>query len=243
MSTPVTLTPGTLTETCYASVQALNNAIVLGISGTVPGSLAYTLGPSTPSVADRDKLWVKTVGGLPTRNYVFYGGKWLWPHEFQPNDGRAVIYTGTLASINLLDGGNANPVSVYDGPFWEVNTSFAAAFPVGVGTFAGGSAVALGGTGGSDEVTLASTEVPDHTHDGKAYMRAITSTAPSDPSSNADSFYHENSGHTTSTANTFAVAGVQTTGMVGTSGEAHDNVPPYVGVYFISRTARQYYVG
>ena len=243
MSTPVTLTPGTLSETCFSTVQALNNAIVLGMSGTVPGSLAYTLGPNTPAVADRDKLWVKTVGGSPTRNYVYYNGKWLWPHEFQPSDGRAVIYTGTLASIDLLDGGNSNAASVYDGPFWAVNATFAAKFPVGVGTFAGGAAVALGGSGGADEVTLAGSEVPDHTHDGKAYLRGTLNTSPTDPSGNSDGFYHQNTGHSTSIINQFAEAGVQTTGIVGTSGEAHENVPPYAGVYFISRTIRQYYIG
>ena len=209
-----------------------------------PGrSLVHVLGPDTPSAIDRDKLWVKTVGGYPTKNFVYYTGKWVWPHEVQPGDGRAVIYTGTLASINTIDGGNTNAVSLFDGPFWEVNSVFDAAFPVGVGNFASGTAITPGGTGGLEKVTLASNEIPEHIHDGKAYIRGTKTTTVTDPSGNSDYFYHENDGHTNSATHSYAEAGVQTTELVGTSGESHDNVPPFVGVYFISRTARQYYVG
>ena len=160
MSTPVTLTPGTLAETCFSSLQELNNAIVNQIVATVPGTLAYVLSDTTPSADDRDKLWLKTISGAPDRWYVYYNGLWVSPHPVPASDSRLTLFKGSSAAVTNLDGGNSNAVAAADGPFWEIDTDLAAKFPVGVGTFASGASVAVTGTGGEEEHTLTVAEMP-----------------------------------------------------------------------------------
>jgi hypothetical protein len=246
MSTNISLTMGTLSKSCYGDLQEYAVDLVSQMTGTVlDGSLKYIISETAPGADDRDKLWIKTSSGAPVRQYIFYNGAWVWPHHIPAGDTKLQIYKGSADSVATLDGGTAGAVRSSSGPFWEIDTDLSGKFPLGAGTLPSGTEVDSGTTGGSETVTLTSDQLPDHGHLGEAYYRAQAGPAStSDPSGLADATLHENSGHTNNASyNSFNKAGVITTSMSGTSGQAHNNMPPYYGVYFIKRTARQYYVG
>lgn len=246
MSTNISLTMGTLSKSCYEDLQEHAVDLVSQMTGTVlDGSLKYIISETAPGADDRDKLWIKTSSGAPVRQYIFYNGAWVWPHNIPAGDTKLQIYKGSADSVATLDGGTAGAVRSSSGPFWEIDTDLSGKFPLGAGTLPSGTEVDSGTTGGSETVTLTSDQLPDHGHLGEAYYRAQAGPAStSDPSGLADATLHENSGHTNNASyNNFNKAGVITTSMSGTSGQAHNNMPPYYGVYFIKRTARQYYVG
>jgi microcystin-dependent protein len=246
MSTNISLTMGTLSKSCYGDLQEHAVDLVSQMTGTVlDGSLKYIISETAPGADDRDKLWIKTSSGAPVRQYVYYNGAWVWPHNIPAGDTKLQIYKGSAESVATLDGGTAGAVGSSSGPFWEIDPDLSGKFPLGAGTLPSGTEVNSGTTGGSETVTLTSDQLPDHGHLGEAYYRAQAGAASgTDPSGLADDTLHENAGHTTrATYNNFNKAGVITTSMTGTTGQAHNNMPPYYGVYFIKRTARQYYVG
>lgn len=246
MSTNISLSMGTLSSSCFDSLQSMWVDGVSQMTGTVlDGSLKYIISETAPGADDQDKLWIKLSGGAPVRQYVYYNGAWVWPHAIPPSDSRLQIYKGSSASIDTLDGGSVGAVGSATGPFWEIDTDLSGKFPLGAGTLPSGTAVDSGTTGGSETVTLTSEQLPDHEHLGEAYYRAVAgASSPTDPSGLADDTLHENSGHTTNGSyNNFNKAGVVTTSTVGTTGQAHTNMPPYYGVFFLKRTARQYYAG
>jgi len=244
-NTTVNLVKGTIpTSACFSSVQALYDLVIDSTTAHVKGEYSlFNFGDTVPAVSDQDKPWIRTIGNAPDKVYVYESGYWLSLHPVPVGSYERRIWTGTTAQLAQYDGGDTGSVSAFTGPFWEVDTDFSAVFPVGVGEFASGTEVDNGGTGGEDKTTLTSNQVPDHQHDGKAYypsdQAVITST---DPSGVNDRCEHEGQGHTTGGGKGYSTAGVRTEGpLVGGSGEAHDNLPPYRGVYFIKRTIRQYY--
>ena len=64
-------------------------------------------------------------------------------------------------------------------------------------------------------------QMPAHYHDGTAYYRVHGGDGTSDPSGNASTFYHENSGHTRNSSADYAHAGVRTEERGG--GQTHDH--------------------
>lgn len=243
----VTLVKGSVPDgTCFENVQDLYNLFINLTSAHVDGDYSlFNYGDSEPSVDDRTKPWVRTISGNFDRIYVYNNGAWSSPHpvpaDTAPNPHERRIWVGTESQLKVYDGGSDAGLSETTGPFWAVDPAFAAAFPVGVGSFPSDDNVPVKGTGGSETVTLKESELPNHSHKGKAYYRSAGGSNSNDPSGNADNLYHENSGHTTSTGGTFAAAGVLTEGLSGSSGGGHTNLPPYYGVYFIKRTRRIYY--
>jgi microcystin-dependent protein len=235
MSTNISLTMGTLSKSCYEDLQEHAVDLVSQMTGTVlDGSLKYIISETAPGADDRDKLWIKTSSGAPVRQYVFYNGAWVWPHHIPAADGRVIIYTGSAASVDTLDGGTAGTAYTAAGPFWQIATELSGRFPLGVGTLDSGTAVAVTDTGGEEKHTLTQDELPDHEH------TLTVNEFNNFDSSNASAAQFLLGDQAVQSANS-SKPNVTVDG--GGSDEAHNNMPPYYGVYFIKRTARQYYVG
>jgi hypothetical protein len=235
MSTNISLTMGTLSKSCYEDLQEHAVDLVSQMTGTVlDGSLKYIISETAPGADDRDKLWIKTSSGAPVRQYVFYNGAWVWPHHIPAADGRVIIYTGSAASIDTLDGGTSGVAKSASGPFWEIVTELSGRFPLGVGTLESGTLVAVTDTGGEEKHTLIQDELPDHEH------TLTVNEFNNWDSSNASAAQFLLGDQVVQSANS-SKPNVTVDG--GGSDEAHNNMPPYYGVYFIKRTARQYYVG
>lgn len=100
----------------------------------------------------------------------------------------------------------------------------------------------IGETGGANSVTLTNAQIPGHTHTGAAYYK-IDGGGQTDPTGETErTFFHENSGHTTTTGSdsSYGRANLLTnTGGGGTApgGGSHTNLQPYIVVYRYRRTA------
>ena len=235
MSTNISLTMGTLSKSCYEDLQEHAVDLVSQMTGTVlDGSLKYIISETAPGADDRDKLWIKTSSGAPVRQYIFYNGAWVWPHNIPAADGRVIIYTGSAASVDTLDGGTSGVAKSASGPFWKIVTELSGRFPLGVGTLESGTSVAVTDTGGEEKHTLIQDELPDHEH------TLTVNEFNNWDSSNASAAQFLLGDQAVQSANS-SKPNVTVDG--GGSDEAHNNMPPYYGVYFIKRTARQYYVG
>lgn len=194
---------------------------LLGI--TLPDGFKLNISSSAPAPADRIWPWFRLdpTTGRFDRIYNYVSGQWVSPHpDFT---GKVVIYRGALGTIETLEGGAAGTITATSGPFWERDTDFNAKFPVGVGTFAHEGSVAVGDTGGKDQHTLTVSEMPSHGHgiNGKTFVYSTAGGAVNLPAGS-------------------------TWGYISPTNEGgddpHTNVPPYLGVFFIKRTARLYYV-
>ena len=225
-NTTVNLVKGSIDpSSCFSDVKQLYDLFIDATTAHVKGQYSlFNFGDIAPAASDRDKPWIKTVGGAPDRIYVYQSGYWLSLHSIPAGSAERKIWTGTTAELAEYDGGSAGDPTVFSGPFWEVDTNFAAVFPVGVGEFASGTEVTKGSTGGIEEVTLTTAQIPEHSHDFT--LNGYNSSQ--DSNSGNEYGFDGKSPQSLKTDNTG-------------SGEAHNNLPPYRGVYFIKRTGRQYY--
>ena len=242
-TTTVNLNSGSLASGyCPSSWQQLLNDFVARTSATVPGGLGVIVSSTEPGPDDRDKVWVRLDGvGQPRGQYIFINGEWVWPHDFDgvidANERR--LFGGSEAQVWAYDGGDGtNPAGpptpqASSGAMWEADHNFDARFPVGPGTTAGGTVIAVGGTGGSDQTLLDGTNMPRHRH---AYGIET----------NGESAAAETGTlHTTGTTRWDAsetTADVAYTRYIGeTTPVKFTNLPPYRGIWLIKRTARIYY--
>lgn len=232
MSANVQLIPGTLPPGfCPTSEQERYNLYFLLATGLLPGNYStFNFGDSTPGVDDQDKPWIRTIGGKLDGLYSFFNGGWYRPHEIPAGStGFVCLWEGAAADIATYDGGDNVAVTDYSGPFWEIITTWAAKMPIGVGTLPGGTVVNVGDTGGSDEQTLALTNMPPHRHTVPANTLIIVGSG---GGGTAGSTFKNNDG----TENLMNLTGGNSDGTT----EPFDIMPPYRGVYFIRRTARIY---
>ena len=113
---------------------------------------------------------------------------------------------------------------------------------IGAGAISGGSTFNAGVAGGDENVTLTPSQIPNHIHHGKAYVRgAAESGVPgvlSDPTGITTEHFHSDSGHDNSDESRFHTVGIETTTIPAGSGEAHSNMPPYMVIYYAIRTSR-----
>lgn len=232
------LQPGTLNNAqCWPSTPQALYAEMFEKGRALVGSLTgIIISETTPLPQDRDKGWIKTSSGHPIGIFVWDTvlNYWVYPNPEPPNStgvntGPIRWWRGTIASLATYDGGEAGAVSSVSGPMWELDADLNGRFPISPGTLASGTVIGIGDTGGNERVTLTLPNVPPHTH-----------TVPLPQSSTAEG---GNSGYLINVN-----SGTQQTGSAGGSGtpevaQPFTVLPPYIGVYAIKRTARQYYRG
>jgi hypothetical protein len=225
--TLITLTPPSLpVGYCPTNYQQLANDVISGTQATFNSSIGnsfFNFGASVPALNNQVYPWLDEDGNW----WIYKDGYWLRKNPVAIGSSERRVYVGTTTDLQTYDGGNTNTLSNWSGPMWEVDTEFEARFPVGAGTFAASGVVVVQGkvtstaVAGEDKHTLTVPEIPAHSHN---FFPLVTADA-----------------------NNGGANGVQygTTANVATSSTggdaAHNNLPPFYGVYFIKRTSRVYY--
>ncbi len=254
---PASLPPGY----CFTTWPQFAIDLFNGAFGVIPGSLGigFNFGNSIPSVDDTNKPWIRAnADGGMDKIYVYASGRWTSPHPIPASSEVREIWVGTLADLYSFDGGDGvdptvtPPTSVL-GSFWERDANFDARTIVGVGTLpVSGTILAVGDTGGLDAVKLALAEMFPHTHAPQAEeqtgkpLNKIWGSDPNPPSGGGG-VYPNNHGLAsigtveTPINTTLAPMGGDTSVTPPVDSKAHENMPPFVAVYVIKRTARIYY--
>jgi hypothetical protein len=246
--TLITLTaPSLPANYCPASYQKLANDIIGGTQATFNSTIGnsfFNFGPTYPAINNRIFPWLDQDGNW----WIYDQSLWLRKNIVAASGYDRRIYVGTTTDLLSYDGGDGTATATSTtGPMWEVDTEFEARFPVGVGAFvASGAVVVMGKTtstsiAGEDQHLLTTAEMPTHTHqvsiktfghggndgdrvaaDGGTSSPTLTNNVTAFPSSTLD-------------PDVDAIA-------ANTGGNAaHNNLPPFYGVYFIKRTSRIYY--
>lgn len=235
---PVTfLFSGLPSPYCFTTPEKLALDITAGLYGYLPGNYSTFIdSESEPSASDRDKLWFKReVGGAPTgRLYAYYNGNWVMPNPEAAGGYARRIFRGTPEQIWAYDGGDGtdpaiNPPTSAAGAMWVIDTDFGGRFPIGVGTVQpSGTVVAQGDTGGADQHTLTVDEMPEHNHPPLVSGHNFCTYTPDNTGVNDGNLGND-------------FIGAATTGNTGGS-DPHSILNPYLGVYFIRRSNRVFYV-
>lgn len=263
MPSELPLNAGTLPApyTCWQTLYNLMFSLGSADAPTVTGILIQD---AVPAPEDHDKGWIPTAGGIPRfPGYVFTWnsviGHWVSRHPKPANDPRPEIYTGDPAALPTFDGGGTGTGE--SGPMWEVFPDFAGRVPVGLGTIPGSAAVinyayppptqdSLGNSGEYQHVlTGAEGAVADHIHPfglsnpgtDDAFF-TWTGAAPTSVPSWQRWFVTgggSQSPGTETTADLFTQKANNGNGVVSTG---HNNMMPWLGVTFIRRTSRQFYI-
>lgn len=158
-----------------------------------------------------------------------------------PFVGEIALYPYNFAPYGWLEcNGQLLPISEYETLFVLIGTTYGGdgqstfALPdlqgrvvVHQGTGSGLSSKSLGETGGSEEVTLSSTQIPSHSHSVSVYSGAGNSDSPNNTviASDRDGTKHFSS----------AVPDVseKTSSIVNTGGsQPHNNMAPYLGLRY-----------
>lgn len=224
---------------CFSTPNRFALDIVANMSGYVPGEYSVIIDSETePSAEDRGKPWYKLLpGGAPSgKLYKYYLGKWVSPNPVEPESAERRIWTGSEAELWSYDGGDGTDPSssaptATTGAMWERDTAFDFRFPLGAGTSPKPTTVSVGETGGSEEVTLTPDQLGGHTHN------ATLSGGPNLGADGGTAGLDEGDGDRESVTAKYS----WTVDIEATGDEPHSNMPPYVAVYFIKRTLRQYY--
>lgn len=241
------LPPTLSTSYCFSSWQQLANDIVGGavVQFEVSGATVVLRQNSTPAAADRDKIWFNTDTGRFLR-YEGSIGAWVADHPTPPDDGRVILFTGDAGSVDTLDGGSSGAVALTSGPFWEIATEFANRFPVGVGTFPlSGTVVGVTGTGGVDQTTIAQANLPNITL--SVTTAIVGATGVGSPEDVVGATYGSTalagSGRVVDSTSSDFTGRYYTQGRTEALGTGANLtiLPPYIGTFFIRRTARKFY--
>jgi hypothetical protein len=187
------------------------------LSASLEGELGtFTKSTTTPTADNKDKPWLNLNDG---RWYIFIDGYWISRHPIVP--GLVVMYEGTEVSIEALDGGEAGAITAVTGAFWQKVSQMDARMPIGPGILPSTLSVAVTNTGGAEKHTLTLAEIPSHSHSWDGPENRLEERG--------DGANHVWRG--TAAATTGAAGG----------GMAHNNMPPYYGIYFVRRTGRLWY--
>jgi len=234
--TLITLTPPSLpVGYCPSNYQQLANDVISGTQANFNSSIGnsfFNFGPTTPTLNNQVYPWLDNNGNW----WVFQGGYWARQNPVAAGSSERRIFVGTSADVLSYDGGDGTVYSgnPYAGSMWAIDTNFEARFPVGAGTFAASGVVSVNGTttstaiAGEDKHTLVTAEMPSHTHQILDQYINLVQRGTAD------------SGVFSATNRSEGVANLLPTTSSG-GDAAHNNLPPFYGVYFIKRTARVYY--
>lgn len=249
----LTISPPSLpADYCFTTWQqfvndSIGKALVNFDTTGLTGVLNQT---NTPLATQRSFLWNNPATGhlLSWNNTV---GSWVARHPQAPGSLRESIWRGDTTALLTEDGGAAGTVGDAAGPFWEVDPDFAGRVPVGVGALPdvvnGIVNIALSATGGHNELAVVRANLPTDSIPvqtsiigqsgvtGGGPQPIVGSTYGSDaipsPSGACDATSQLLSGCYYTRGQTLALG----------SGTALNIINPYVGVYWIRRTARIYF--
>ncbi|MBU6231537.1 hypothetical protein KGP36_02615 [Patescibacteria group bacterium] len=232
---------------CFTSPQQYANDIISLLTGTVNTTGKVIVSPNAPGPADQDAVWVRTVGGYLEGIYIYLGG-WFRPHPIPASSNVRQIYTGTEASVWAFDGGDGTDPSVTPptsttGAMWQVDHNFDFKMPIGAGTnsvaydgnpansITQGGSTTSGGQSGEERHILTVPEIPPHTH---LVHQGLVQHGTAD---------HGVFQNTTSDGQADVVTGYGGGPSPGTNtiNTSHQNLPPFLGVFFIKRTLRGFY--
>lgn len=227
---------------------------------------AFTMGNSTPTTTN-PPVWLQTTQDATSANpnafgemirwFFFDGANWLSPHPVPPNSPECRIWLGSESAAWGYDGGNGadpsvQPPTATTGAMWIVETAFQFRFPMGAGKNSVGfdgnvpSTVSPLEQGGDERVALTPGETPpsSHTHFVAADENVAEVAHVLTPTTVASWQGNDNGG-----TNEYQLGGsalpatLGLTSLVGTTlpATSHQNLPPYLGVFFIKRSVRAYY--
>ena len=236
---PGTFPPGY----CWpADPQQFLNDIAALITVTLDTSGAnYILSqPGAPSASQREFVWHNPdTGHILTWNVNTT--RWEQPNPEPPGSLARRVYVGTPTQLKSYDGGDGG-----SNPMWEEDPLFAGRVAVAVGTLTGNAAVvAVGGTGGTNQVVLVKDNLPAVT------IPVKTSIVGSSGVGAPESVVGTLNGSDALAGEGRVVDGTDTnvSGRYYTRGETLplgiatpvSLMPAYFGVYYIKRTARTAY--
>lgn len=232
MATEVTLVAGSIpVGFCFSTYQDLLNQFVSKITASISGTTNnFNYGSTTPNADQRDRPWHRTDAAFtPDRVYTWStaAAAWVAPHAVPP--GVVWLYTGDIALLDTFDGGEPGAATTFTGVMWEKLSAINGRVPIGPGTMDQSTVVAIAGTGGTEKVALTTANLASHQHDIKGYSYSQPTLDLSPTKIIIDDDYLTGLGEKT-----------RQTELAG-SGTAHENMPPYYGVWFIKKSIRTHY--
>jgi len=233
---------GTLPVDCYPASADTFQKLALSLARAVFPSPVFGIGDTAPT--DHTIPWFRTDSANNfIRTYTWGGyGNWVSPHPVPPADARRFIWVGLESDLVTLDEGTSDPITDTTGPFWVVDHGPDGRFPIASTTGAvhplpSGLVIPPTGTGGEEAHSLTVPEMPPHVHHFKVEANntaaqgsgVLTGGDDNATSPRPDGKFEGNTDSAGGNTDTPPVV------------VAHNNMPPYYGVFLIRRTARIFF--
>jgi hypothetical protein len=163
---------------------------------------------------------------------------------FPPIGEERRLWVGTQSDLWAYDGGDGtDPAAATDttGSMWDIDGQFDLKFPYGADARSNSAGtVAPAGTGGLASASIGASHVHvfGDTGDGGDGLTLLTAPTVPIPSQSSNSYQYNSAGPVTNPS-------ISTGKLVSAPASASESVatvPPFVGVYFIKRSLRVYYL-